>query len=289
MSSWVTVVALVLLAESNFSAVAGQCLTKNQNGESKPCKFPFILDSEVYFGCTTDQDPALKLWCSTQTWANHTHTGGGGHWGYCDESNSECLIDANFHSLNRKALVALSSLQDLEMFNERSEASANCPCKSLKDCEPASNLNSLLKEVSRAHPVYEQGISFLRNQVCNRESRTIKCCNSQPQLIVEKSETELKTPIQASNERTESELIDRTNSSLGSWIPRQNDCGYSLTTTHILGGEATKPGEMPFMALLGYKIKESDPDIYYICGGTVLNKWYILTAAHCIISKYALT
>ena len=42
----------------------------------------------------------------------------------------------------------------------------------------------------------------------------------------------------------------------------------------IFGGEETSPGEFPFLALLGIKSK-------WICAGTLINKWYVLTAAHC--------
>ena len=48
----------------------------------------------------------------------------------------------------------------------------------------------------------------------------------------------------------------------------------------LLGGQSTKPGEITFMALLGY---EKLPGlIFYTCGASIINKWYVLTAAHCI-------
>ena len=70
----------------------------------------------------------------------------------------------------------------------------------------------------------------------------------------------------------------QTNS--GKWIPSSNngECGARLTSEQVIGGDDSKLGEFPYMALLGYVL---DGDMYYLCGGSVLNKKYVLTAAHC--------
>ena len=51
-----------------------------------------------------------------------------------------------------------------------------------------------------------------------------------------------------------------------------------MTSEDVIGGDDAKLGEFPYMALLGYLI---NGEIYYVCGGSVLNGKYILTAAHC--------
>ena len=53
------------------------------------------------------------------------------------------------------------------------------------------------------------------------------------------------------------------------------------TISNIVGGRKTKLGDYPYMALLG-KISSFDQKILYSCGGSLINKWYVLTAAHCI-------
>ena len=61
------------------------------------------------------------------------------------------------------------------------------------------------------------------------------------------------------------------------------ECGSKYTTENIVGGNTTQPGEFPYMALLGYK--SEDNIIKFLCGGTLINKYYVLTAAHCQSEK----
>ena len=58
----------------------------------------------------------------------------------------------------------------------------------------------------------------------------------------------------------------------------KNECGIRLSVEFIVGGNYSKLGEFPYMALLGYQI---DDKILYTCGGSVINSKYVLTAAHC--------
>jgi len=57
------------------------------------------------------------------------------------------------------------------------------------------------------------------------------------------------------------------------------ECGLKYTSENIIGGDISKPGEFPYMALLGYKERENS--IYYFCGGSLINRYYVISVAHC--------
>ena len=77
----------------------------------------------------------------------------------------------------------------------------------------------------------------------------------------------------------------QTDSSDGTWLPTQGEdlCGEETSAGFIVGGAKAKGGEFPFMAALGRLTK--DEKLFFICGGTLINRKYILTAAHCHSEK----
>ena len=72
---------------------------------------------------------------------------------------------------------------------------------------------------------------------------------------------------------------------LGTWNPRREKdetaCGLRTIATNIIGGTTAKLGDYMYTALLGYKNLAVEGRIDYLCGGSLINRFYVLTAAHC--------
>ncbi|XP_057338091.1 CLIP domain-containing serine protease HP8-like [Microplitis mediator] len=67
-----------------------------------------------------------------------------------------------------------------------------------------------------------------------------------------------------------------------SWmLLEHNKCGIS-NTDRIIGGKNASMGMYPWIARIGYSSDLTGSDISYRCGGTLINKLYVVTAAHCV-------
>ncbi|KAH8348452.1 hypothetical protein KR084_007540 [Drosophila pseudotakahashii] len=70
-------------------------------------------------------------------------------------------------------------------------------------------------------------------------------------------------------------LIFGSQSYLGLAYLLDNNCGFSRYTYRISGGQAADLMSAPWMAYLHTNPK-------FICGGSLINHWFVLTAAHCL-------
>lgn len=59
-------------------------------------------------------------------------------------------------------------------------------------------------------------------------------------------------------------------------------CGYVAPELKIYGGSETKVFEFPWMALLAFDSGQTNGQPDFRCGATIVNRNYVLTAAHCV-------
>lgn len=60
--------------------------------------------------------------------------------------------------------------------------------------------------------------------------------------------------------------------------PEENECGYQPVVTRIFGGIEADIHEFPWMTLLQYSSRSG---IKQACSASLINKQYLITAAHC--------
>merc|ERR1719348_1509704 len=140
-------------------------------------------------------------------------------------------------------------------------------CVPLTECP---SLNDMYQEVRKTQ---DRELALeLKSYFCSRSPLSVNC------------------PQDEENEESESPPDP-------SYFPKAGECGINPSgpVTSIGGGNDTKLGEVPFMALLGYPNTRECKDrrgnsheveeTKWLCGGTVINQWYILTAGHCQKSR----
>ena len=137
-------------------------------------------------------------------------------------------------------------------------------CDAGYECVPSSDCTIYQVEEQKLNSLqttsneYRKLLSQLQSLICNKRLTKICCKRGKPQVIVRQFE-----------------IIDVNSPS---WVPKpggEGKCGTAgANAENIVGGEDADLGEYPWMALLG--IERSGKKIWQ-CGGTLINKWYLLT------------
>merc|ERR1711976_754639 len=98
------------------------------------------------------------------------------------------------------------------------------------------------------------------------------------------------TPTTMKTSSTTTSTIIKVTDLDKNWKPdgTKGECGKRSVpedeiSAFLAGGVATELGAFPYMTILGYDSfvnKKNETKKNYNCGGSLINRWYVLTAAH---------
>jgi len=143
--------------------------------------------------------------------------------------------------------------------------SATCPrgrqCVDMSSCKSFKDLADIWEEGGRRDQAL---LEILKERVCNKTLKQV-CCD----LTTTTTST---TTTVTSISRDSGKLPSKS----------KFECGIQpdIDTGFVIGGNATTLAEFPWTVLVG-KLSRDGTRTRWYCGGTLINRWWVVTAAHC--------
>ncbi|XP_015120009.1 CLIP domain-containing serine protease 2 [Diachasma alloeum] len=128
----------------------------------------------------------------------------------------------------------------------------------------------ILLNILQSRPLDPQNVRFLQESKCGFEGRDPKVC------CVDQQQSQRPDPSENNNNNNNNNGNIASRADL---LPE--DCGHDLQL-RIVGGERAEIDEFPWMVLLEYQKSTGKTTA---CGGVLISKRYVVTAAHCLKGK----
>lgn len=165
----------------------------------------------------------------------------------------------------------------------QSSSGSGCPrgetCATRASCPYWEQEFEKVKKLPKTDIQWQLYIKAARKSICNRSKKGVCCPQPQIDFGVRSTGKDKEQP---------------------DYIPTVDECGGFPNAEQIFGGERTLPGEFPFLALLGYTSQRRSQILVqgkrvmedfkvWVCAGTIINNWYIVTAGHCVTRAISIT
>jgi len=166
------------------------------------------------------------------------------------------------------AIITISTTPSKAQRNDIGVCDAGETCMDKDDCPEYKRFLTLKGEERK------QVIQRLKGKICHKKSKRLCCKDTR-------------------NVESGGGCMTGLKNNLPSDLPSADQCGVSCVgSSSVVHGEDASLGEFPWAALLGTERVERRYDNrqkkwgnktvkLYHCGGTLINPWYVLTAAHC--------